>query len=136
MPLVVNGVENQPITFQIAATIPDTDDTQGLEMYLDDVPVGSRFSHGSQVGDRWIFTPQEFGLVELNLPLDTSGRFDLQITAVANGASRSRPLILDITSIRNTTDVQVPGKTIALLSIQELLLRRNSILERNKVSHC
>lgn len=126
MPLLVTGVENEPITFQIAATIPDTDDTQGLEMYLDYVPIGSRFSRGSQVGDRWIFTPQDFGVVELNLPVDTSGRFDLEITAVASGASRRRSLILDILSVRNTTDVQAPGEDCCRSLINDLFSLQKS----------
>jgi hypothetical protein len=93
IPLSVNGVENEPLVIRIAAVIPGRSDTEGLEVYVDNVPSGSSFNLGRQEGSRWIFTPEEFGEVELSLPPAFSGRLDVEVTAVAAGASRQRTLV-------------------------------------------
>ncbi len=51
-----------------------------------------------------VFAPQDFGEVELNLPPGTSGRLVLEITAIADGASRHRSLVIYIHSNDTTTD--------------------------------
>lgn len=100
---------NEPIFIHIAASRPERADTEGLEVYVDNLPSGSRFNRGRPEGDRWIFTPADFGDVELELPPGFSGRLDLVITAVADGTSRRRSLVVDIQS--NTTDVVTTGQT-------------------------
>ena len=42
------------------------------------------------------FTPQDFGEVELSLPPETSGDIVLQVTAIADGATRRRTLTITI----------------------------------------
>ncbi len=101
---MVTATEDEPILIQIAAAIPGTDDTDGLEVYVDNIPTGSTFSRGSQEGNRWIFTPLEFGEVQLDLPPGFSGMLNLEITAVTPGASRQRLLIINIQSISNATE--------------------------------
>lgn len=107
----VTVMENEPIFIHIAAYRPETGDTQGLEVYVENVPSGANFSRGRQEGDRWIFAPENFGEVELELPPDFSGRLDLEIIAVADGTSRRRSLVVAILSSDNTTGVATAGET-------------------------
>lgn len=96
-------MENESfIIIPIAAVRPGTTDTEGLEVILENVPEGSNFSRGRQEGDRWIFMPQDFGEVQLELPPGYSGMLNLQITAVANGASRQRSLLINVHSTIDT----------------------------------
>lgn len=119
IPPSVTVVENEPIFIQIAASRPERGDTAGLEVYVDNLPSGGNFSRGRKEGDRWIFTPADFGEVELELPPHFSGRLDLEITAVADGTSRRRSLVVDIQSTVNTTDVVTTGVTGGTLAITE-----------------
>ena len=109
IPPAVSVLENEPIPINIAASQPGASDTEGLVVYVDNAPMGATFSSGTREGDRWIFTPEEFGQVELTLPPDYAGSIDLEITAVAStGASRHRSLIVDVQ--RPTTE---PVETLA-----------------------
>lgn len=113
IPPEVIVMENEPIIVPIAAIIPSTSeaenvsDTEGLEIYVDNVPMGASFNRGTRDGDRWVFTPEEFGRVELDLPPDFSGTVELEITAEANGVSRHRSLDIN---------VQVPITTTTVIS--------------------
>lgn len=104
IPLMVAAQENQPIFVQIAARRPDSDDTVGMEIFIDNLPMGSTFSSGRQQGTRWVFTPQDFGEVELTLPPNTPGRLVLEITAIADGISRHRSLVISIQITATTTN--------------------------------
>ncbi len=101
---MVKARENEPILIRIAARRPDSDSTEGMVVFVNGVPMGSGFSMGRQDGERWVFAPQDFGEVELNLPPGTSGRLVLEITAIADGASRHRSLVIYIPSNDTTTD--------------------------------
>ena len=111
IPLSVTGVENEPLLIQIDASIPGTEEREGLVVYVDNLPLGSTFNQGREEGGRWIFNPSEFGAVELNLPMDYSGRLELRITATAAGASRQRLLVIDIDPIIEmvTPTTSTPG---------------------------
>ncbi len=61
--------------------------------------------------DKMVFAPQDFGEVELNLPPGTSGRLVLEITAIADGASRHRSLFIYIHSNDTTTDETTTDET-------------------------
>lgn len=115
IPFMVTGREDEPLFIQIGATIPGREDATDLEVYVDNLPAGSSFNTGRRDGDRWIFTPQEFGEVQLDLPPGFSGRLDVMITASASGASRQRPLVIEIRSIVNTTvaTTELPPETRA-----------------------
>ena len=117
IPVAVSGMENEPIFIQIAATLPDTNVTEGLQVYVDNVPADANFSNGTREGHRWVFTPEEFGQVELKLPPDFSGMINLNITAVANGASRQRTLVIDIQP--NITTTAEPITTPTTPSVEE-----------------
>ena len=93
---------NETILFRIAARRPNSDSTEDMVIHVDNVPSGSTFSMGTQEGERWVFTPQDFGEVELSLPPDTSGNVALQVTAFADGATRRRTLVITVQS--NETD--------------------------------
>lgn len=103
----MTGLVNELLSIQISATIPGTEGTAGLEIYVDDLPSGSSFNRGRREGERWIFTPQEFGQVELELPEGFSGRLNVEITAIAAGASRQRNLVIDVQSV--TTPIATTG---------------------------
>lgn len=108
IPPSVTVLENEPIFIQIAARIPGTNDTEGLYLYVENLPARSTFSRGRREGVRWIFTPQDFGEIELVLP-DFSGMLNLEITAVTPGASRQRSLLITVHS--NTTGVNTTDET-------------------------
>ncbi len=114
IPPSVTVMVNEPIFIQIAASRPETGETRGLEVFVDNLPSSANFGRGRLEGDRWIFAPEDFGEVELEVPPDFSGRLVLEITAVADGASRRRSLVVDIQSTENTTTVEttmVTGRT-------------------------
>lgn len=99
----VSLMENEEIIVQIAGTLAGTNSTDGLEIFVENVPENATFSAGTRNGSRWVFTPEDFGDVELNLPEDFTGRFDLEITAVTVGASRQRNLVINIEPNSTTT---------------------------------
>ena len=101
IPLSVTVLENEPIFIQIAASVPGTNSTEGLYLYVENLPARSTFSRGRREGERWIITPEDFGEIELDLP-DFLGTLNLEITAVTPGASRQRSLLVIVQS--NTTD--------------------------------
>lgn len=115
IPLSATGIEDVPISIQIEAIIPGQGDTDGLEIYVDNIPIGSNFNRGRQEGGRWIFTPEDFGEVELKLPPGFSGNLSVDITAVAAGAIRQRSLIIDVQPVVSTTTVivtrEIPATT-------------------------
>ncbi len=111
IPPSVTGVENEPPVFQIGARIPGTADTGDLVVYVDNVPMGSSFNRGRREGDRWTFTPQDFGEVELTLPPGFSGLLEVDITAVAADASRQRSLVINIQPALTTPAVTVTRDT-------------------------
>ena len=113
-PPSVTVQQDNPIFIRIAASKPGSTDTEGLEVYVDNLPSGGSFNRGRQEGDRWIFTPADFGEVELELPPEFSGRLNLMITAVANGTSRQRSLVVDIQSTMTTTEGGTTGVTQAM----------------------
>lgn len=119
IPPSVTVMQNEPIFIQIAAYRPERGDNEGLEVYVDNLPSGSNFSRGRQERDRWIFTPADFGVVELELPSDFSGRFTLEITAVADGTSRRRSLVVNIQSTVNATDAVTTGETTLSMATTE-----------------
>ena len=103
IPPKVSVTENEEIVIQIAGSLAGTNDTDGLEILVENVPVGSTFSTGTRNGSRWVFTPEDFGEVELSLPKDYSGTFSLEITAVTQAASRRRSLVINVESNSTTT---------------------------------
>lgn len=104
-PPSVTGAEGESLVFQISAIIPGTTDTEGagLEVYVDNIPTGASFNRGRQEGDRWVFTPQDFGEVELRLPMGFTGSLEVNITAVVAGTRRQRSLIIEVQPIDMTT---------------------------------
>ena len=96
IPPAVYAMENEPIFIQIAATLAGTNDTEGLQIYLENVPENITFSVGTDMGSRWVLIPEEFGEVEVNVPEDYFGIINLEITAVVDGAMRRRNLVIDI----------------------------------------
>ncbi len=88
--------------------IPGQSSQDGLEVLIDNVPPNVTFNRGMRVQDIWVFTPADFGVVELSLPSDYSGELSIEITAMAAGVSRQRSLIIivdgNITSMSTTTD--------------------------------
>lgn len=96
IPLSVSGIENLPVRIPISARVPGERGNEGLNVYIENVPMGSSFSRGSLQDNRWLFTPQDFGVVELSLPQDISGRFAFEIVATFAGSSRQRSVIVYI----------------------------------------
>ena len=106
IPPSVTVLDNEPIFIQIVASVPGTNSTEGLYLYVENLPARSTFSRGRREGERWIITPEDFGEIELDLP-GFSGMLNLEITAVTPGASRQRSLLVNVysnTTGENTTD--------------------------------
>ena len=89
---------NGSFIIPIAAVRPGTTDTDGLVVLVENLPVGAAFSRGEQAGNQWVFTPQDFGEVELEFPSGFSGTVNLEIIASSNGASRRRFVTIDVQS--------------------------------------
>ena len=86
-------------------------------MYVDNLPQGSTFNRGRQEVDRWVFTPADFGVTELNLSSDYSGEFSIEVTAVAAGASRQRSLVITVQDNENTTSLSTASSTTLTVTV-------------------
>ena len=102
-PESVGGEQGEPVYIQISAIIPGRSNLTGLQVYMDNIPEGSTFSRGRRVQDRWVFTADDFGIVELNLPSEFSGELTVEVTAVAAGVSRQKALVIFVESGSNSS---------------------------------
>ena len=116
-PESVGGEQGLPVYFQISAIIPGRSNLTGLQVYLDNIPEGSTLSRGTQEQDRWVFTTDDFGIVELNLPSEFSGELTVEVTAVAAGASRQKALVISVESVNTSTQSEHPENTTVPTSV-------------------
>jgi hypothetical protein len=87
----VAGNEDSAIALDLAASLNDSSET--LTAQISGVPSGATLSHGTdQGGGVWSVDPADLGSVEITPPSDSSGSFNLTLTATsADGADSSAP---------------------------------------------
>ena len=112
IPYEVHGIVDEPVFIPIVAILPDRNTTDGLVVYVDNVPTQANFSRGTKEGNRWIFTPDEFGEIPFNLPPGFIGIIELEVTAVAFGARRQRSLAVYIRQSINSTEMLTVSPTM------------------------
>ena len=112
IPYEVHGIVDEPVLIPIVAILPDRNTTDGLVVYVDNVPTQANFSRGTKEGNRWIFTPDEFGEIPFNLPPGFIGIIELEVTAVAFGARRQRSLAVYIRQSINSTEMLTVSPTM------------------------
>ncbi len=106
IPPAISVIDNEPIIIRISAIVAGSNQTEGVEIIVDNVPEFANFSSGNNTGGgRWVFTPEQFGLVTLKLPDDFVGEFSLEVAAMVEGAVRRRNLVIDIQSNMTTMSV-------------------------------
>jgi hypothetical protein len=97
------GAEDTAIRLPIAATLTDTDGSEGIARFLvSGLPAGATLSQGTaDAGGVWTLTPAQAAVVTMTPPANWSGTASLSVTAVsreaANGAEASSTLILPVT---------------------------------------
>ena len=89
---MINGTEDSPVSMYISAHFPGTisDASSGLSVRITSSPSGSTFSRGSYNGEFWTLTSTEFGSVDLFLPSDLSGEFEISAEALSEDLSSRR----------------------------------------------
>ena len=127
-PESVGGEQGEPVYIQISAIIPGQSNLTGLRVYVDNIPEGSTFNRGTQEQDRWVFTADDFGVVELNLSSEFSGELTVEVTAVAAGVSTQKALVIFVESGNNTsTQSERPQNTTVPTSVTSPETRGESI---------
>ncbi len=112
IPPAISVIDNEPIIIRISAIVAGSNQTEGVEIIVDNVPEFANFSSGNNTGGgRWVFTPEQFGLVTLKLPDDFVGAFSLEVAAMVEGAVRRRNLVIDIQSNMTTMSVTTATMT-------------------------
>ena len=89
---VTNGTEDSPVSMYISAHNPGSisDMSSGLTVRIISFPPGSTFSRGSYNGEFWTLTSSNFGSVDLFLPSDLSGQFEISAEAISIDLSSRR----------------------------------------------
>ena len=124
-PESVGGEQGEPVYIQISAIIPGQSNLTGLRVYVDNIPEGSTFNRGRREQDRWVFTAEDFGIVELNLPSEFSGELTVEVTAVAAGVSRQKALVISVESGSNSsTQSERPENATVPTSVTSTEARR------------
>ena len=108
----MHGIVDEPVFIPIVAILPDRNTTDGLVVYVDNVPTQANFSRGTKERNRWIFTPDEFGEIPFNLPPGFTGIIELEVTAIAFGARRQRSLAIYIRQSINSTEMLTVSPTM------------------------
>ena len=103
---------DEPVLIPIVALLPDRNTTDGLVVYVDNVPTQANFSRGTKEGNRWTFTPDEFGEIPFSLPPGFTGIIELEVTAIAFGARRQRSLAIYIRRSINSTEMLTVSPTM------------------------
>ncbi|MBT7756509.1 MAG: hypothetical protein HN732_04220 [Rhodospirillaceae bacterium] len=84
----VTGSEDTAISLSLSSALSDTDGSESLGVVVSGVPVGSKFSAGTNNGDgSWTFTAAQLNNLTLTPPPDQDTNFNLSVTATATDGS-------------------------------------------------
>ncbi len=97
----VAGLENEALTLAIAASLSDRDGSESLSLLFAGLPEGARLSAGQDEGEgRWRVREAELAGVQILPPVDWSGGFELEVTAVARESDGSEASVSDKIPVR------------------------------------
>ena len=119
-----SGLEGQPVSLNIAASLKDTDGSETLgNITIKGLPAGFSLSAGTKNADgSWTLTPAQLSGLKLNTVLGVTGTVNLQVSVTStekvtdtdfdltnNTATTTKTLAVTLTDVANPPTLEVDG---------------------------